>query len=316
MPRVPRRNPVPFGGIPVVDWNHPLAVGLVAAYVIAPFGNFYPNLAIQGGDQFPLVGHQNYKVAANAEGRVADTTGSTGSLWGLYPTAVSGSPLLQASGNAVSMLWRGTLLNSSASAIDLVENWYGPQVNPTTSFGINNNRFIPALDLVYYDNTATRFDCEAAFLNDTNKITSVCGTIQVGGNMLLYLNGAQVQSAAAGANPIRYSATPGANYIAHGLGDYGGRTNLMLVWNRVLAPSEVAQLHLAPYDLFIWPSARRPVGIASALPVIETNHNFISRLILPRQRLNRDLWQNIDFEPPAVDGGGGTLIIRMGRFGA
>jgi hypothetical protein len=247
-------------GVPGVNWAHPLAQGLLAAYAPSAFpGGRIINLASPGS---------------------CDLTSRTGVAAGLGITpegpglAYTGTTAAQASGTTPASWQKG----SGQSIFVRALNKGGQTTNkPVYLVGVGcaSSPFNcwalgpggagtaggTALTL-YYNTTAATFT--GGIIPTAGAMMSAGATFGSGAAAKLYVNG--VQDTLTGSPPNVNITYVGAVTTYMGLQSSGDTTAATLtvgyLWNRVLSAGEMRYLDANPYSLLLWPSDR--VSLASA----------------------------------------------------
>lgn len=235
-------------GVPRIDRQNPLAVGLTGAYL--------PGLRSARVQDFSGVGVSPICGTSTAfintfEGIALDTS-AQGAGQGCNGIATAAQQPTQ----TASVFWRGILLGTPSSN----EYLFGVE------FGDGSATPFDAYDLVYLSsgslqgscNTAVGGSFAASWTPPTNTVIDAATTVDVvnTGDMIIYGNGIQQAVSSPGAGTITYGTNPqlqigGTNNAGQSAAN--ARHLVCYTWNRALSAADIISLHINPYQLFIFP---------------------------------------------------------------
>ena len=250
-------NKPPLGSPPA--WDHPLARGLVGAWLFNEGGASAYSLA-NTADVLALTG--NAAWGSDAAGRVVGCP-NTGSLTGLF--LASPSKALQPTGD-VSVVWYGTVDgNGTVSGNPMILGMYHNNANtsPFTSYAIDRNT---AANLrLTWDKAGSVFTVTCTNAVDTTKYGTpvmYAGVFpQATGNPVLYRNGqAQTTGSGSGYAGTAYSATACLalnRHVTTTTSNAQTSPAMALIYNRALSAAEAGWLAAEPYAWVQAPNHRR-----------------------------------------------------------
>ena len=304
-----RQSPKPRwirGGVPRIDWSHPLTKGLIGCWVpgitfvkdltgTCPDMSFVSNIAGNTGS-----------IVIDREGPAISggTNNATGTI--LYCTA----PAVYKGWSNFSTYYRGQfngLGNYNPFQYLIYIGYDNTGSSPFEVVGIGDHANAGNLTTVSTGwNKAGAGPFNGTTVNFQTVGTISClGTFTVNGNNILYKNGAQVASDSWGGAGVA-SSTATSELCINGWTQYGPRRTsvdcyLACCWNRTLSAVEAQQMDADPYGFLIWPEDEIFAELVGAAVVATPNPGFpIAADLPPRpRRASPDLQ---------------TLIIP-GRFG-
>jgi hypothetical protein len=255
-----------------VDWSHPLSRGLTSLYVPAVSGGYIRNLAGAGGDLTSTTGSPVIGIGAyGPEGRGSDGNGWYG----------NSTPAMRA-------------FTTQASVYCFFGNWISGQHYPQEPvlFGLNYGGGDPYQAISFtssstsgkfgniqlcwnYNGTGTFSTLDSTVnTQSVGSYWNALGTVQTGGNAIIYVNGAQNVSASAGSGTIAIASTSQVAFASDiGAPAYslGAAIVAAGTWNRALSAQEAAWLNAEPFAM-LRPVTRRTWGtvISVAPPAART----------------------------------------------
>jgi len=227
----------------MVDWTHPLARGLIAAYLPS---QGLRNLAGLGAD-LAFGSAANFRASAHGI-VVPGTAANEGANSGALPSTMRPT-------SSASIFWAGSVTAGTFNTTMLGLEHNNSNSNPWMSAVL----FSAGAGTVTlgYNVSGSYSEIGGAYLDTSGAFATYAGTLEMGGAATVYFNGAQAASQAVGAGSIQYDATAEVDFCAfaadpsrtlNGVGVVG------CIWSRALSASEVAALHFSPFSLFV------PVG--------------------------------------------------------
>jgi len=242
----PRR--LPRGGPVTVDWQSPLARGLLACYV--PGLAVGANIAGLGGD---LTLEANASLRGGLEGPGLASTQANSGAMGLAPASFKGL-------SAYSMYFRAQVLGNSSGSCDLMAIAYdNAGTSPFDTFGISahSGGTIMGASRIVWGTSSGAASADSRFT--TPAVGDVVSWGATGfvpsGTVQAYVNGVATGSSAstAAASPFSNSATSTVCLNTYPTGSRFSNTITFMgcIWDRLLTADEWMMLHQAPYDLLI-----------------------------------------------------------------
>lgn len=238
----PRRQPL----YPVqVDWSHPLASGLAAAYMPSQ------GLRDLSGKGPALSANASTTIVPNRSGIVVPGIGTNHGAQALLSA-------LQRPTTAFSLLWHGVSLGNGitldAFAIGATFNGTSTaspfdafSLRVTTTGALFGTTNVGGSTFLSTGNTS-------AGVWTAGELATYVVTYAVNGSFRLYKNGAQILSVAAGASSIGYGAAPtmGLCFTPYATTRApNGHALLGGLWNRELSAAEVLWLSGEPFAMFV-----------------------------------------------------------------
>lgn len=212
-----------------VDWSHPLAKGLVEAWIPAN------NLLSRSGSV--LFSVQATGVAAQTNGTVYLFRNSVPSLFNLAESSIT------------AILTPDTISNASVYAACYGSSASGNPLFMIGQGGTTNQLGFRTRDAANIDVATASTDADWA----NGKTAIVTGTRSaIAALQRVYINGRQIASTAVGtpaATTFDRFAIGGLLRSTFALG-WAGRTGLVLVHNRALSAAEVRSLYINPWQIF------------------------------------------------------------------
>lgn len=246
---------VPIGRIRI-DWNHPLANGLILCLVRGEWVDIAGTSWVIGLTQ---------QVASGLYGAGPEGMGYAGGP-AAWTTALPASHSLEVT--PISYYTRGWFTTQASGTGSLQgTSFQQPNVTPFVVTGIGLDGTGPPAKLQAKWNTAgvvqSLTSSGAAF--SANSLCSAGASFPLpGGNTLVYQNGVQTGSLSFGGNPANFTAT--SNYTN---GDANFVRYVQYVWSRVLTAAEFLWLHNSPYELLI-PVDSEMSELGSPIPPLPT----------------------------------------------
>ena len=288
-----RRGQLQKPGIPRINWSHPLAWGLVTCYMPGAYGKTIYDLT---GQSPHLAWQTNAARGLYVEGVGLNSRAANG---GAQATATANLKMTV----GASLFWHGLVVSQDivVNSCDLIGVDYDNANNaPYFGYGITTG-VLSGTDIGLQWNSGGAAAFSSATLTPTNEtLYSIGGTFAIGGNAVLYADGAVLNSTAFGASAPSYTASSmlsiGA-WSSEPTYAFQGITGIACAWNRVLSAAEMLELHNDPYCFLIYPEDEifAAVGISSgskALSGADTFTNFVSSaaLITGRKANAADTW--------------------------
>jgi len=250
-------------GVPIVNLAHPLAQGLLAAYVpaVAPGGRII-NLAAPGNGDLTTRTGVAVGIGQTPEGPGLAYTGTT---------AATASGLAPASWQVTagtSVFVRGQDTGARTTNKPVYFAGLSLSATPFNGWAIGAGGAGTAGGnalTVYYNNTASTYT--GSIVLTSGAMFSAGATFGAGAAAKVYVNG--VQDTLTGSPPnvsLVYAGTVSTVLGAQNSGDAVDATlTVGYLWNRVLTAGEMRYLDANPYALLLWPSDRAMLALATAL---------------------------------------------------
>lgn len=238
------------GGVPRINWSNPITAGMIACYVpSASGGSVIPNLVGNGID---LRAESGARWANLAEGQGITSLASTSGA------DCVGVPTSLRPVSAMSCFWRGSLNGSTPGTnTPLMGITYAnTDSSPYFVFAVCDGAATQNKLGNYWNSSGVAANSAQIAPPAANKISSIVGTITLGGNSYLYVDGVLKDTTAASSGTFSYS---GAETVSFGtykgvLSRQANCTGLIgVMWNRQISPAEAAYLNSNPYDFLIYP---------------------------------------------------------------
>ncbi len=247
-------------GVPKVNWTHPLARSLIAAYVpaTAPSGRII-NLVSPGSGDLTTRGTASY-LKQTPEGLGLDCTVQNAGAWGPAPVQ------FQVAKN-VSVFARGLFAGNSQVNVPclFIGVSYAPTItSPYIPYGVGSGPNAPATTgslLAAYEDNTSNFEPIGGTIVPTAKTMVSAGASFVAGitNPNLYTNGVNNTAAGAAHPPAFTYSSPQINLgIWSPDATSSSRIAYMVItvayiWNRLLTDGEQRYLDTNPYSPLLWP---------------------------------------------------------------
>jgi hypothetical protein len=253
---------------PVVRWGHPLAIGLVGAWIFSEGGGTKIRSLINPQDDLTLGGNAAWaRTAAGLTLQCPNSGTNTGA------SLTTPSALLKPS-SAVSIFWRGTINgNGSLSQNPVLAGmtFTNSNISPFTAYAIG--RVGASAGRIGYSfdwNGTNVFYQTGVILNSGpllyGKPMDFCLTGSAGGVMLGYTNGGLADGIGTAANGNLTYGSP-EFIINWAIGDATNsaqsEASCVYVWNRVLSGAEILTVHNDPFQFVGLRSLSPLFGISS-----------------------------------------------------
>jgi hypothetical protein len=238
----PPKTQIPVGPL-TVDWQHPLANGLITAHLPGLYGatdltNRAPSAVISSFAAGDLV----FGALGPDGPALSMGTNTTGQL----ETGQS-IPGLNVAARSIFVRFYRVGNPGNNQAIVAGSTFALPNASPFVDLWIQYSSSLTLLQLLYLQSGGTS---ASLFFNtnlSNNTMYSIGGTISnASGNIRAYLNGVQDSSASG----VTFGSTATGDMLI-AINGYNGMIHEILLWNRELSAAEMLQLHLEPYALFI-----------------------------------------------------------------
>lgn len=238
-------------GMPTLNWQDPIAAGLLGCWVVTGEGgaaSVIRDLVTQS--VLPLSGAAS--IVSGQTGMQAQDAAGAG--WRQL-TPASQQPTL-----AFTLLWFGSFISAGAAlanAPSLIGSWY----NSTGGFPFRSWCIcrLAATELYFAWNNSSTFETLTAFpgfLSSGVGTGCVVSSMTVGGTARIYANGQQIASGSAPAGVIAYTSTSPTIVgfsPAIGTANTGAGMSVGMLWGRQLNPGESVDMSLNPTRLLIYP---------------------------------------------------------------
>jgi hypothetical protein len=208
-----------------IDWEHPLAAGLV-------FYDWFPNgqpVERAMTKRANGVGVTRFGVGASASGAAGVASSS------------ARADLLPSGG--MSHLLVGQWTMASGTYLSLVENTATPASGQVSWYRSTS-------DIKFYLDSTTGTFVDVVVAASASDVPVVLGlSMTTAGSTIVYRDGGQVTTSAAAGSTFLASNTIGVGASSAGTLGVPGTTNLYAVWNRPLSAAEHASMAADPYQI-------------------------------------------------------------------
>jgi hypothetical protein len=287
-------------GVSRIDWSHPLAQGLIGAWVPGISGgvdisDLGPNLTFD----------TSAVVTPTSDGPGLTSTAANSGMFGTATPAFK-------SWTEFSIFWRGVLYGVSGTGNCSLAgvSFATPEATPFVIATIIDNPSIAGSLALQWNSGGSFANTAASSVNlSTNAVQTAGATFKAGGNAQLYINGKADVSAAFGAS----GPTSGATSIVE-VGEYhpqaarsmNGTSNVAFFWNRQLSADEMVLLDRDPYCFLVpaepeMPQLPRPILGGGVTPSRTILRPWPNQLAPPKQVKPQGVPQ-IDWSHPLTQG--------------
>lgn len=243
-------------GIPRINWDLPITTGLLGCYVPSAFAGTRKiyNLAARAGGSSALALLSAASYANTREGTALQSTVTNGMASVTCPVSMRPT-------QTCSLYYRGQNIASISTNAPVFfgVTFTNANTGPYYAFAIGSG-VTGFNDIGLYFNRAGTFDSTSTSATLTaGQTISAGGTFVTGSaaTMRFYYNGALFENRQPLSGDITYGATP--LLVLGGLGamdttsHVNGTSSLGCMWNRALSASEMASMHVDPYQFLVWP---------------------------------------------------------------